>query len=174
VLTLLAALSLSAPFTAPAGGSTPPGVGDPAALFAVPDLEGRTVDLAETLKGKVALVALWATWCQPCLAEIPTLRRLETAYGARGLMITGVGLKQGQETPDGQKSMAQRQAVNYPLFFDAERAFQSAYGLKSLPYTILVGADGTIRWQGAHLPADLESQVQALLGERPPGGGGSE
>lgn len=145
--------------------------GENVRLFPVPDLNGQTVDLAPLIHGKVALIAMWASWCEGCIEEIPRLRELARSYRDHGLVVVGIGLTQGEETPAKQRHMAARQLVNYLLLFDAEREFQTAYSLRSLPFTLLVGADGKIRWQGAVLPGDLEARVQALLKEIPGGGG---
>src|SRR5882672_1883894 len=83
---------------ATAGSSDPhapvaPGIGDPVSLFPIPDLDGHTVDVGSRIGGKVALIAMWASWCQPCISEIPGLRDLASKYRDRGLVVLGVGLE---------------------------------------------------------------------------------
>jgi len=129
------------------------------------DLEGQAVDVAFLTRGKVTLIAMWASWCQPCIEEIPRLRDLARVYRDRGLVVVGIGVEQGEDTPAKQRHVAARQLVNYLLLFDAGRSFQTAYDLRSLPFSILVGADGRISWQGNVLPADLEARIQVLLKE---------
>jgi len=138
---------------------------DSARLFKIVDLDGQAVDVASLARGKVALIAMWASWCQPCIEEIPKLRDIARTYRDKGLLVLGIGLEQGGDTPAKQRHVAARQLVNYLLLFDAGRAFQTAYGLRSLPFTLLVASDGIIAWQGAVLPSDLEARIQALLTE---------
>jgi peroxiredoxin len=165
---LSAAPAISSP-SPPTGAPSP--LGDPARLFKIVDLDGQAVDVASLTQGKVALLAMWASWCQPCIEEIPKLRELAGLYRDRGLVVVGIGLEQGQDTPAKQRHVAARQLVNYLLLFDAGRAFQTAYELRSLPFTILVDAEGRIAWQGALLPPDLDARIQTLLADARRSGG---
>ena len=181
LLALIGALPPCAAEPAETGAVPPqrPADGQPALLYTIPDLGGRSVDMAGLLQGKVALVAFWASWCQPCLEEIPRLRDLSRSWRHRGVTVVGVGLEEGGDTPAKQRQMAARQLVNYQLLFDQGASFQKAYGLHSLPFNMLIGSDGKIRWQGPILPDDLESRLQALVAEPAPPvregtGGGQE
>jgi thiol-disulfide isomerase/thioredoxin len=145
-------------------------VGDEAILYAAQDLMGSMVDLPAKLRGKVSLVAFWASWCQPCIEEIPRLREISRAYRHKGAIVVGVGLRQGGETAAKQRQMAGRQLVNYLLLFDGEEKHERAYHLSALPWTLLVGVDGRIAWQGAVLPPDLEARIDALLAAPAAGG----
>jgi len=167
-LALGATGSMAGPSSTPA--STPPKTGDSVTLFPVPDLDGRLVDPGLLVHGRAALIAMWASWCQPCISEIPRLRELARTYRDRGLVVLGVGLEQGMDTPAKQLDVAARQLINYQLLFDAKREYQTAYALSSLPFSILVGQDGKIRWQGAILPEDLDARVRVVLGEIPAAG----
>jgi peroxiredoxin len=164
----LCPLSIAAPDAAP---PPPPAQGEAARLFTVPDLDGQAVDVASITRGKVSLIAMWASWCEPCISEIPRLRDLARAYRERGLVVVGIGLAQGDETPAKQRHAAARHLVNYQLLFDARKEFQKAYGLRSLPFTLLLGPDGGIRWQGPAIPGDIETRIQSLLREAAEGGG---
>jgi thiol-disulfide isomerase/thioredoxin len=168
LLLLSAVPAIARPDSTPGAPSAPR---DPARLFKIVDLDGQAVDVASLTYGKVALLAMWASWCQPCIEEIPKLRDLAKLYRDRGLVVVGIGLEQGQDTPAKQRHVAARQLVNYLLLFDSGRVFQSAYGLRSLPFTILVDADGRIAWQGALLPQDLDARIQALLADARRSGG---
>ena len=170
---LLAVLAAALAGTAAASTSpAPPASGETALLFDAPDLTGTTVDLHALLKGQVGLVAMWATWCQPCVEEIPRLREIARTYRDKGLVVVGVGLGRGGDTPPKQRQVAARQLVNYLLVFDQDGEYEKGYGLSSLPYTVLVGADGRIRWQGNVLPDDLDARIQATLAESPGRQGG--
>ena len=68
-----------------------PRLGQPVADFSLPDLQGRTVSLS-SLKGKVVFINVWATWCQPCVDEMPTIQRLHDQLKPRGLEVLTVSL----------------------------------------------------------------------------------
>src|SRR5262249_8642328 len=66
----------------------------PAPDFTVTDLNGQDFDSSQ-LKGRVVVLDLWATWCEPCLADIPMWNRLQEKYGNRGLKIVGMAMQSG-------------------------------------------------------------------------------
>lgn len=140
-----------------------PAVGMTAPTFTVPDLNGNPVDVAGLIRGKPALVSFWASWCQGCIAEIPTLRALSREYRGLGLVIVGVGLRQGGETPEKQRLEAARELVNYQLVFDADKKYETTYGLHAIPFNVLLGPDGKISWIGRLLPANLEDRIKAHI-----------
>ena len=71
-------------------GDTAPRIGKPLADFTLPDLQGRSVSAA--LRGKVVFVNVWATWCPPCIEEMPTIQQLYERLHSRGLEILAVSL----------------------------------------------------------------------------------
>jgi peroxiredoxin len=143
--------------------SLPPAVGEQALTYRVPDLKGSPMDLPGLLEGKVSLIAFWATWCQPCIEEIPRLRDVARKYRDRGALVVGVGLRQGGESKEKQRAFAMAFQMDYMTVFDERKEFQTTYALNQLPYSILVGADGRIAWKGPLLPSDLEGRIEALL-----------
>jgi peroxiredoxin len=134
--------------------------------FTLPDLDARSVDLSALLSGKVGLVTFWASWCQPCIAEIPALRVVNAQFQTQGLIVLGIGLKQGGDTAPKQRQAAMRNMMDYNLVFDEKDLYQTAFQITSLPLNLLVDATGKIRWRGPGLPEDLRSRVMELLKER--------
>jgi peroxiredoxin len=143
------------------------GVGNLAYDFTLKDLDGRAHSL-KNLRGKnVVHVVFWATWCVPCIHEIPELRAMHDRFGGRGLRILGVALNQSQ-TREVLRLFTRDLKINYPVLFDEDGAMAGRYRVYAIPQNILIGKDGIIRYAGTSLPPDYERLVESLLEE---GGG---
>lgn len=142
---LHAAVNATAP--APPAGVTPAKVGDPMPPISLPDLEGNIVDLAANYRGKRVLINVWASWCGPCIEEMPELQRFASAQGADGVQVVGLAL----DTVDGVRDFLSRVPVSYPIVLDTPGPADASVWLGNakgvLPYTVLVGADGRIERQ---------------------------
>jgi peroxiredoxin len=132
--------------------------------FELGDLNGATVSAAD-FDGKVMLVNFWATWCKPCIEEMPMLTRLQHNYADRGVQVVGIAL----DDPHKAREFASELAINYPLLVGTTDTVLAGrrYGNRSgmLPYSVLVDADGIVRWAylGALDKEELEVQIKALL-----------
>jgi thiol-disulfide isomerase/thioredoxin len=121
------------------------------------DLDGKPLSLADW-KGKVVLVNFWATWCAPCMDELPMLVQTQAEFGPRGLQIVGPAMDDAAAV----KPMLARFGINYPVGADysavdaAMRAFGNDAG--ALPYSVLISRDGHVvqRILGALHAADLK------------------
>ena len=164
-ISLCAVLAADTAQPPPAPVPSPPIAGDPFRIFGATDLNGKPVDLAALLQGKAGLVAFWASWCQPCIDEMPQLKKIADKHGPRGLVVVGIGIQEGGETIARQRHMAAREIITYPLLFDQDRLYQTAYSLRALPLTMLVGRDGKIRWRDSVLPDDLDARIESVLQE---------
>lgn len=108
------------------------------------DLDGRAWS-PELLRGRVVLVDFWATWCAPCLAELPRLRALHARYRARDLVIIGISLDRSS-TRD-FRSWLQRHGIGWPQVrevggYDSPLAAQ--FAVDALPASFLFGRDGRL------------------------------
>lgn len=132
--------------------------------FELGDLNGATVSAAD-FDGKVMLVNFWATWCKPCIEEMPMLTRLQHNYAGRGVQVVGIAL----DDPHKAREFASELAINYPLLVGTTDTVLAGrrYGNRSgmLPYSVLVDGDGIVRWAylGALDKEELEAQIKALL-----------
>jgi len=119
------------------------GIGDPLPALSLPDLSGRQVDL-RAFAGRPLLINVWASWCAPCVQEMPELARFAAAQGSHGVQVLGLAL----DTPEGVRDFLSRGPVAYPIVLetpgpdDASVRLGNAQGL--LPYTVLVDAQGRI------------------------------
>jgi thiol-disulfide isomerase/thioredoxin len=107
------------------------------------DLTGKTQPLAQW-QGKVLIVNFWATWCPPCLAEIPVFIQLQKEYGAQGVQFVGIAIDQKSKV----QSYADEAGMNYPVLqgdldgIDLARRTGNAQG--GLPYTVIIDRSGNI------------------------------
>ena len=133
-----------------------------AADFSLKNLNGRSVRLSD-YKGKVVLINLWATWCAPCLVEMPELVRLQRQYEARGLQIIGVTY------PDARRASVQRIArrfkLNYPVLFGTPDLLDKYEIGDVMPATVVVDREGKIRDRilGILEPEEFREKVAPLL-----------
>lgn len=126
------------------------------------DLEGREWT-RESLAGRVVLIDFWATWCAPCLAELPHLKDLHERYTDRGFVLIGIAL----DTIDRRqlRSFLHRHGVLWPQVHDprgVEGAVANAFGVKAVPSTVIVDSSGRIVARDFRGPA-LDVTVEALL-----------
>jgi cytochrome c biogenesis protein CcmG/thiol:disulfide interchange protein DsbE len=135
----------------PSGGAAPP--------LTLPDLQGRTVDLA-SLRGKVVAVNFWATWCGPCREEIPELAEVWTEHRGRCFELLGVAEESARE--DVARVAA---GIPYPVLFDARAETLSTWQVAGYPRTYLVDVEGKIRrvFDGALSKQRLEEAIRPLL-----------
>ena len=129
--------------------------GSAAPDFRADDLTGRTVYLNAELSRPVALT-FFATWCKPCVEEIPRLIELHRLFDGR-LKILCIVVD--PENKDRVRSLASALSIPYPMLMDEGQKIRSAYSIRGLPATFLVGTDGRIRSTFSYLG---EAEARAL------------
>ena len=134
-----APMPLYSPVNTDLGGSYRPDfrLGSSTGAFVTPaDFEGKTL-----------LINFWATWCAPCVKEMPMLMDLQSKYAAAGLQVIGIALDDVKSARD----FAEKLGISYPILVGSTDVMEtnSAYGNATgmLPYSVLVDSDGIIRWQ---------------------------
>jgi thiol-disulfide isomerase/thioredoxin len=133
-----------------------------APAFSLKNLSGRRVRLSD-YKGKVVLINLWATWCAPCLMEMPELVKLQKQHEPRGLQIIGVTYPDEPRTT--VLRMARKFKLNYPVLFGTPELLETYQIGEILPVTVIVDRDGKIRDRilGILEPEDFREKVAPLL-----------
>jgi cytochrome c biogenesis protein CcmG, thiol:disulfide interchange protein DsbE len=129
----------------------PPERGVAAPDFAAPTLGGDSLRLSE-LRGRVVLLNFWATWCPPCLREMPSMERLYRALAGAGLEIVAISLdaRPGERDAMGQLggdvgAFAREHGLTFPILLDPAGESQWIYGVQGLPTTFLIDRNGMIR-----------------------------
>ena len=120
----------------------------------------------EDLAGKVILVNAWATWCPPCVIEMPAFQRVYDDYKDQGFLVLGVSRDQGDPGP--VQAFLERKGITYPVAMARDVDLGGITDVKTLPTSYLIGRDGTIRHrvEGLYAGPALRMAVKRLLAER--------
>jgi peroxiredoxin len=117
------------------GGATPP--------LELSDLDGKTHRLAD-YRGRAVLVNFWATWCEPCRAEMPSFERLRAELESQRVTVLAVNLAE----PEGRiRRFLDTMPVRYPVLLDRDGSTARAWQARVLPATYVIAPDGKIRYR---------------------------
>lgn len=116
------------------------------AFFAqpLPDSKGQVQNMSQW-KNKILVVNFWATWCSPCVEEMPELSALQTEITQKNMQILGIGI----DSPSAIREFSSKYKISYPLYVagmsgtELSRQFGNQVG--GLPFTVLIGADGQVK-----------------------------
>jgi len=127
---------------------------------------GKPLDW-KSYEGKVVLVDFWATWCRPCLAEMPHLKELYGRYHDRGFEIVGVSLDDLERDRERVKAVLDKLDLPWAVVFDQAQAGQQTLaeqcGVAGIPFVVLIGRDGRVIETGLR-GQQLENRLEQLLG----------
>jgi len=128
-------------------------------------VDGRKVDLA-ALRGQVVLIDCWATWCVPCVKELPNIKAALAKWGPKGFTVVGISFDRAAEREKLVKFIADEQLVWPHSFHESggPNPFGQRYNLRSIPATFLLGRDGRLVTTDTH-GEKLEAALAKLLGE---------
>ena len=149
----------------PRAGTAGRAAAQPAPDFALQDLNGRTVRLAD-LRGKAVVVNFWATWCPPCRHEIPWFVELQKTYGPQGLEVVGISMDESGAAA--VKQFAREMNINYTVLMGNADVAMRYGGVRVLPTTFYIGRDGSVieAVPGLIGRGDVEELVKAALAKR--------
>ena len=134
--------------------------------FTVYNADGSTATLKEK-QGKPVFINFWATWCPPCRSELADINKAYETYGdnIEFMMVDLTDGYNGEDQPTVEAFVAEN-GYSFPVYFDLDSSAAMAYGVRSIPTTVLVGADGTLlhTQMGAMSDSQIEQLMQSLLG----------
>ena len=145
-----------------AAGKLERGSGEPVPPLMLRDLDGHEIRI-ESFRGRTVVVNFWATWCAPCVAEMPSLSRLRTKLADAGVEVIGVNL---QENAARIRPFAEKLGLDFPIVRDHDGSASKTWGARVFPTTFVVGPDqrielialGEVDWDS---PA-IEARVRAV------------
>ncbi len=146
-------------------------VGEPAPDFTLVDTKGKTWNLAE-LKGKVVFVNFWATWCPPCVEEMPSMQKVNAFMPSNQFVMLSI---LNNDRPSLADAFLARIGATFPVLVDPKNLVANAYGVTGVPETYIVDKQGVlrekflggVRWDGPQAMQMLVKYVaqQGVLSE---------
>ena len=124
--------------------------------------DGRLLT-SDSLRGRVVLVNVWATWCAPCRVEMPALQQIATAYASDSLVVLGLSVDRGPAA-DVDAFLAER-GITYPVAIVDQRTIAELGGVRGYPTSMLLDRDGVIQHavMGPIGPVTLRPAIWRLL-----------
>jgi cytochrome c biogenesis protein CcmG/thiol:disulfide interchange protein DsbE len=159
---LLAAL-LGAYLVARTPAVPPTAIGDTAPDFAVADLDGNPIRLAD-LRGRPVVINFWASWCGPCVEEFPLLRDAAARHADAGLIVIGIVWDDRSEAA---RDFMARNGATWAAAMDPGQRVSRDYGILGPPETYFVGRDGIIKARqiGQISAASLDEKLAVIIEE---------
>lgn len=131
--------------------------------FALPSvLDGKNID-SDQFQGKVLLVTFFATWCPPCIQEIPSLIDLQNEYKEKGFSVLGISVDQGSSKS--VKKLVEKTGVNYPVVMADSKITRDFGGIVGIPTSFLIDKSGNvIKSYPGYVPHNiLVSDIKGLM-----------
>ncbi len=121
----------------------------------------------EDFKGKTVILNLWATWCGPCIAEMPSLAKLQQDYKEKGLVVLAVS--EDDMLSDAVNYFKNARFSGLPSFYDSNHGMMQALSSRGIPTTVLIDAqgrkvqvlEGSIDWQSPEAIKEIDALIAA-------------
>jgi cytochrome c biogenesis protein CcmG, thiol:disulfide interchange protein DsbE len=116
-----------------------------------PEFRAKTMDPTTPVnrqmadyRGSVVLLSVWATWCKPCIVEMPSIERLYQDYGPQGLKVVAISIDD-PGTDEAIRTFARDHGLTFEILHDPSGAIEKDYQTTGVPETFVIGRDGVIR-----------------------------
>jgi thiol-disulfide isomerase/thioredoxin len=131
--------------------------------FTLQDISGNKVSLND-YRGKVVVINFWATWCGPCLREMPELEKIYQNYCAKNVQILGIAVVSNEKEIPKQIRMT---GVTYPILLGNKNLIAEYDYFTSMPHTIIIDPEGNIyrQMEGSQTYSCFEKEINTLLDE---------
>ncbi len=145
-------------------------IGKPFELEFTDAIKGSTVSI-KGLKGKVVVIDFWATWCGPCVADMPAMKKLYAEYKDRGVEFLAVSLDEPKDQGglDKLKKFVADEGIGWPQYYQGngwQSEFSRSWGVQSIPCVFIVDADGNLYSTKASGEKQLKKLIPELLARR--------
>jgi peroxiredoxin len=151
ILTLVFILASTAGWAASTSG--------PAPNFTLKSIDGKNIKLSE-LSGNVVLINFWASWCGPCLQEMPLLNAIHQKYEPLGFTVLGVNVE--ENSANARAFLAER-GVDFPILLDSKNQVSKLYDVVAMPTTVVVDRDGNMRFLHKGYKAGDETEYRKMV-----------
>lgn len=129
--------------------------------FELQQFQGKALKASE-LGAKVTLINFWATWCEACMVEMPSIIKLRHAYSAKGFEVVAINVDQNPEAVIPR--VTQKFGFGFPVYFDKDQKLSDLFDIEAIPLTVLIDKDrkillienGERDWNGSDIRARLE------------------
>lgn len=143
----------------------PPVLPRPAPAFVVRGLDGAEVS-SEAFRGKTVLLDFWATWCPPCIDDLPKLTALHERYREDGVVVLSVSIDEGDGAARKVRRMVKRRDARHPVYLDAtDTSAWASYLVRVVPTQFLIDAEGRIvaQWSGKSDLDEVAAEIDGLI-----------
>ena len=159
VVLLFVSMAMRGRSAAPSAGLVNDYIGRPAFDFTLPDLDGKPVTLSD-FKGKVVVLDLWATWCPPCIAELPAATAITARYADKGVVFKAVNVGDSAAVV---REFLQRQKLDAPVLLDENYHVGELYGAQYIPLMVVIDRSGRIVAHGNVNPDEVDTTLPAWI-----------
>ncbi len=165
-LPLLASVLVTSCVTGPATtGASTPSSSARASDFTLRSLEGNTVRLSTYLGKDVVLLSFWATWCAPCLGEMPALEAIHQEYKGQGFTLLSISMD-GPESLANVETIVRRYNLTYPVLLDEDTRVVAVFNpARDAPFAVLIDREGRIVQSRVGYSVGDEKELAARIKE---------
>lgn len=143
IIILLVSVVFFIPKTFACEGPVGKSVGQCAPNFQVQNLNGKTFELSQ-MKGKVVLVNFWATWCKPCIVEMPSMQKIYSTLKKNNVELWAISIDNNTKEIKNFLDKDLDEHLSFPIFFDQDKKVSSAFGTYQVPETYVIDKTGRI------------------------------